>query len=607
MINYLTSNNKSKEVEIKQQIIPKSFWSFIKWIYSPYKIWVSIYILFAASTGFYSTINSFLIKLIIDKLSNPVEANQVITVIFWPTLFFIINYETHSLLWRGGAYVNLKISPIIKNKIINEVFTYVHKHSYHFFQDNLSGSIANKVNLLANHIEKISYAPLASLIRGTVQFIIALLSMAFINTIFSLGLLAWAISFIIISIYFLRKLKKLSDDHAYAQSTLSGKIVDSITNANNVRIFANSNFEKNYLVTFLDEVNNKFRKKELYRLKLKICQGLSISTLLTFIVLLLAKLKSENLVEVGDFAFILTLTLAVTENIWWLTEQADTIADSIGQCNQSLKSLLIPLEIQDLADAKELNITNGEVKFHCVSFQYQKAKPLFNNKYIHIFPRQKVGLVGYSGSGKSTFVNLILRLFDVNSGSITIDGQDIRKVTQNSLRSNIGIIPQDPLLFHRSLMDNIRYGKISATDNEVINAAKRAHAHEFISKLPQGYNSLVGEHGIKLSGGQRQRIAIARAILKNAPILILDEATSQLDSITESKIQESLWSLMQNKTTIIIAHRLSTLLYVDRILMFDQGKIVEDGSHQQLLDKVGLYRTMWNSQVGGFLPDKKLE
>ena len=200
---------------------------------------------------------------------------------------------------------------------------------------------------------------------------------------------------------------------------------------------------------------------------------------------------------------------------------------------------------------------------------------------------QKVGLVGYSGGGKSTFVNLILRLFDVTDGHILIDGQDIRNVTQDSLRSNIAMIPQDPSLFHRTLMENIRYGRIEATDEEVIEAAKKAHAHEFISKLPQGYESPVGERGVKLSGGQRQRIAIARAILKNAPILILDEATSQLDSVTESDIQESLWELMQGKTTIVIAHRLSTLLHMDRIIVFDQGKIVEDGTHTEFLRTMG--------------------
>jgi ATP-binding cassette subfamily B protein len=223
---------------------------------------------------------------------------------------------------------------------------------------------------------------------------------------------------------------------------------------------------------------------------------------------------------------------------------------------------------------------------------------------LEILAGQKIGLVGYSGGGKTSFVNLILRLYEISEGSILIDNQDIRDVTQDSLRRAIAMIPQEPVLFHRTLLENIRYGRIEATDEEVIAASKRAYAHEFISKLPENYHTLVGERGIKLSGGQRQRIAIARAILKNAPILILDEATSQLDSVTEEYIQASLAELMQGKTTIVIAHRLSTLLHMDRILVFDQGKIIQDGTHAELLAQAGLYKTLWDAQVGGFLPDK---
>lgn len=232
---------------------------------------------------------------------------------------------------------------------------------------------------------------------------------------------------------------------------------------------------------------------------------------------------------------------------------------------------------------------------------------MFQNKSVTIEAGQKVGLVGYSGSGKSTFVNLILRLYEVVDGQILIDGQNLSEVTQESLRQAIAMIPQDPTLFHRSLMDNIRYGRTKASDEEVISASKKAHADEFISLLPEGYETLVGERGVKLSGGQRQRIAIARAILKNAPILMLDEATSQLDSITESNIQDSLWELMQGKTTLIVAHRLSTLLHMDRILVFDKGHIVEDGTHAELLNRGGLYKTLWDAQVGGFLPDERKE
>ncbi|MGV8948429.1 MAG: ABC transporter ATP-binding protein [Candidatus Paracaedibacter sp.] len=247
----------------------------------------------------------------------------------------------------------------------------------------------------------------------------------------------------------------------------------------------------------------------------------------------------------------------------------------------------------------------GEIIFKDVGFHYKGTDPLFHKKSVVIKPGKKVGLVGFSGSGKTTFVNLILRLYDVTSGQILIDGQDIRDVTQDSLHEAIGMIPQDPSLFNHTLRENIRLGQTNATDAEIKLAAKKAYAHSFIKELPDQYDTMVGERGVKLSGGQRQRIAIARVVLKNAPILILDEATSQLDSVTEILIQDSMWELMQGKTALVIAHRLSTLLHMDRILVFDKGKIVQDGGHSELIAQEGLYKILWSAQVGGFLPEDK--
>lgn len=321
----------------------------------------------------------------------------------------------------------------------------------------------------------------------------------------------------------------------------------------------------------------------------------------------LIHLYGKGLISIGDFALILGLSMELGHMMWYTMFQVDQFNQALGKCRQSLRALILPHDIQDKNEATQLIVTEGQIDFVQVKFHYRGTETLFQNKSVTIAAGQKVGLVGYSGSGKSTFVNLILRLYEVVDGQILIDGQDIRDVTQHSLRRAIAMIPQDPTLFHRSLLDNIRYGRPDATDEEVIAASEKAHAHEFISQLPQGYGALVGERGVKLSGGQRQRIAIARAILKNAPILMLDEATSQLDSITESNIQASLWELMQHKTTLVIAHRLSTLLQMDRILVFDKGHIVEDGTHAQLLKQGGLYKTLWDAQVGGFLPDKMSE
>jgi ATP-binding cassette subfamily B protein len=292
------------------------------------------------------------------------------------------------------------------------------------------------------------------------------------------------------------------------------------------------------------------------------------------------------------------------EFLWNVTKDFSQLSKSFGKITQALRTITLPVDIQDHPHARSLSVSKGEIAFKNVRFHYKGATPLFENKTVVIQPGQKVGLVGFSGSGKTTFVNLILRLFDVTHGQILIDGQDIRMVTQDSLHEAIGVIPQDPSLFNRTLRENIRYGRLSATDADVELAARKAHAHSFIKDLPNQYDTAVGERGIKLSGGQRQRIAIARVVLKNAPILILDEATSQLDSITETLIQESIEDLMQNKTTLVIAHRLSTLLHMDRILVFDKGKIIQDGTHQELMAQNGLYKTLWEAQVGGFLPER---
>lgn len=308
-------------------------------------------------------------------------------------------------------------------------------------------------------------------------------------------------------------------------------------------------------------------------------------------------------ITTGDMVFIFNAIWGIMFRLWFLGEALAGMFKDYGTGSQALTILLKQHEIKDKPNAEVLDAPNGSIKLKEVNFQYNKHKNIFINKSIAIKPGEKVGLVGFSGSGKTTFVHLLLRFFDIQSGTITIDGQNIVEVTQDSLRANIAMIPQDPSLFHRSLMDNIRYGNMDATDEDVIQAAKQAHCHDFIEQLPEKYNTEVGERGIKISGGQRQRIAIARAMLKRAPILILDVATSALDSVTERHIQAALRNLSKKQTTIVIAHRLSTLADMNRILVFDDGNIIEDGTHEELLTLNGHYASMWNMQANGFLPE----
>jgi ABC-type multidrug transport system fused ATPase/permease subunit len=308
-------------------------------------------------------------------------------------------------------------------------------------------------------------------------------------------------------------------------------------------------------------------------------------------------------ITVGDFLLIMTLMIQLIRNVFDMANALPDTYDMIGSIRDSLDMLIVPRDIRDRAGATDLVVTRGEVVFDQVDFLYDRKKSVFRGLTLTVAPGQRVGLIGHSGAGKSTLATLLMRLYDIQGGSIAIDGQNIAEVTQRSLRESIALIPQDAVLFHRTLIENIRYGRPDASDDEVFLAARRAHAHEFIAALPLGYETLVGERGVKLSGGQRQRIAIARALLKDAPILILDEATSALDSESEALIQSAMREAMTGKTVIAIAHRLSTLAHLERLIVLDKGHIVEDGSHAELLARGAAYAALWKRQVGGFLVD----
>ena len=585
--------------------IPRSFTAFVIYHIKPYPMYVVGFIACATLSGLSALLNPNLSKFIIDRLIEVNDVNETLNVTFWPALLFVANMELQHLTWRGMGFINIKIQPIIKNNIIILTFEYVIQHSSRFFQDNLAGEISNNISVLANNIERILHDMSQYIIRGLIFLTAAFFNMYLVHPQFFYGLLAWATIFLLLSFYVSRRVITKASRYAESESQVSGQLVDRINNAATIRKFARSKFETETLLDYLRQMMQLFRNKERFLIIAHLLQGFSLTAMFAFMIYTLIHLRVQGLVTIGDYALILGLSMEVGYILWELTVQLDTLNDALGKCNQSLSALLEPIEIQDKPNAHKLKVTTGKVCCDNITFQYNGTNSLFQSKFLTITPGQKVGLVGYSGSGKSTFVNLILRFYEISGGQILIDGQDIQNVTQKSLHENIAMIPQDTTLFHRTLMENIRYGRIDATDDEVVAAAKSAYAHEFISALPKGYQSVVGERGMKLSGGQRQRIAIARVILKNAPILILDEATSQLDSLTENYIQESLWKLMQGKTTILIAHRLSTLLHMDRILVFDQGRIVEDGNHQELLVKAKLYKTLWDTQVGGFLPEEK--
>jgi ATP-binding cassette subfamily B protein len=590
--------------------LPKTLFPFIWHFLKEHKMIVYMVIFLSIIAGFWGPFNSVLIKQLIDLLPtiNGGANDGNVAVLAIPASLIVLNFIVFdNFTWRSVNYIWAKYVPVVQNKIISQMLDYALSQSHGFYQNTLSGKVSKQITNLSDGVIDIITYKMTNFLRGGSLLLAAFAASYYVNSIFCLILITWFIIFATISISMSKKIVNLADKLAEEETVVVGELVDSLSNHSNVRIFGRKSQENLRMMPFFDGQRKAYYSLNIYSIMLYCIQGGLIAIMMGFTVFALVKLYGKGLVTIGDFALILGLSMETGHMTWFLMSEVDYFNKAAGKCKQSLISLIVPLEIQDKADTTALNCTQGQITFDNVKFHYKGTEPLFQNKSIEIKAGQKVGLVGYSGGGKSTFVNLILRLYDVTDGAILIDGQDIRDVTQDSLRSSIAMIPQDPSLFHRSLMENIRYGRADSTDEEVIEAAKKAHAHEFISTLPQGYDSLVGERGVKLSGGQRQRIAIARAILKNAPILILDEATSQLDSVTESLIQESLWELMQNKTTIVIAHRLSTLLHMDRILVFDQGKIVEDGTHSEFLAKSGLYKHLWDAQVGGFLGDEKTD
>lgn len=585
--------------------LPKTLFPFIWHFLKPYKLIAAVFIFLALLAGCFGPFNSILIKHIINLLPGAQQTGNT-SLLTWPAILIVLNFIVFdNITWRSLGYINYKFQSRIKNQITSGTLNFVLGSSHQFFSDNLSGRLSNQINILADNIELILHTISLDFIRGTSLLIISFITAYYVNPIFACILFLWFIAFASFSISMSRRLVDLADIHASSETVISGQLVDSIANNSNIRIFAKKDYEISRIDKFLHVCQKAFETKQFFIVILCSVQGIMIATMMGFAAYFLISLYGKGLITIGDFALILGLSMELGHMMWYTMSRVDEFNQAIGKCKQSLSGLIIEQEIKDAANARDLLVQKGQITFEDVKFHYKGTQPLFQNKTVTINAGQKIGLVGYSGSGKSTFVNLILRLYDVTAGRILIDDQNIAEVTQDSLRASIAMIPQDPSLFHRSLMDNIRYGKINASPEEVIMAAKKAHAHEFIDKLPLAYESLVGERGVKLSGGQRQRISIARAILKNAPILILDEATSQLDSVTENIIQEALRELMHNKTTIVIAHRLSTLLHMDRILVFDQGHVVEDGSHTDLLNKGGLYKTLWEAQIGGFLPDKK--
>ncbi len=476
-----------------------------------------------------------------------------------------------------------------------------------FFMGSFAGTLANRISEVSMGVNHSLWTILFDFWPVMISFSVSLFLVSQVNSSLFLFLGIWIFVYVLVSFVLATRCRKYAKAFASTRSQVSGKIVDAVTNVINTKMFSKLGFERTHLSEYLNLEVNAARKTFWFMEKMRWFQFTSTLILQIGIISFALKIWIDGAISVGAFSMVTGLSLLIINDARGLSRRFLEFFEYIGNITDGVSAIVLPHEIIDEKNASNLVVKNGEIIFENVSFSHLPQRYVFKNLNVTIPPGQRVGLVGFSGSGKTTFANLILRFFNLQDGKILIDKQNIAFSTQDSLRAQISMIPQEPMLFHRTLMENIRYGKVDATDDEVIEAAKRARAHDFIIQHPEGYKALVGERGVKLSGGQRQRIAIARAILKNAPILILDEATSSLDSITEKAIQNGLEELMKNKTVIVIAHRLSTIAHLDRILVFNQGEIVEDGSHQELVQLNGHYAKLWSMQVGGFLPSAEQE
>ena len=561
----------------------------------PIKLFVVVFFAILASLA--ATYAGVVQKQLIDALTNELSFAEIKGIIFHIYAILALMW----LSWRIAGYTNANFQTAGKRDLYRKCFEYMHGHSASFFNGNFVGSLVRRINKYERAFEDITDQFFWNLIPTFFSLLLVLIVLWRTNTTIAAIFTIWTLVYLIFSYFYALRRMKYDMHQNELDSKATGFVADTISNQNNLKLFASLGFEQKSFWKLTDEWRKSLMKSWNVGITQEALQGVMMIGVDFIIIYISVKLWSEGKLTIGDIVMIQTFMGRIFDKLWEIGRNIRRLYQGIADANEMTEILLTPHEVVDVKEAKALRVKSGGISFHNVQFGYHRIRPVLNNFNLDINSGEKLALVGPSGGGKSTIVKLLLRFVDIQKGSITIDGQDIAHVTQDSLRKNVALVPQDPILFHRTLLENIRYGKPTATKAEIINAAKQSHCHEFISRLETGYDTYVGERGVKLSGGERQRVAIARAILKNAPILILDEATSSLDSESEQLIQDALHALMKNKTVIVIAHRLSTIMQMDRIVVIEKGKIKEQGKHGELLKmRQGTYQKLWHIQAGGF-------
>jgi ATP-binding cassette subfamily B protein len=530
--------------------------------------------------------------------SKDVIFRALINILEWLAFLYFLQW----CFWRVANFANIHFQSKIMAEMANDCFAYLHKHSFSFFQNNFVGSLVKKVKWFTKAFEDVTDKVFWNLLTLAVNLAIIIYVLFTRNYLLGVGVLIWLVIFFVINAIFIKYKLKHDIKRAQIETESTGLLADTITNSHTIQLFNGYEGER----AKFGETTERLRKIRHFTWSLsgwfEAGQGFLMISLEIGMLFLSLRLWRAGILTVGDFVLIESYLVDMFIRVWDFGKVIRHIYETLSDAEEMTEILETPHEITDIPTAKELIVEEGKIEFKNVDFYYNQTRPVLRNFNLVIGGKERLALIGPSGAGKTTVVKLLLRVYDVSDGKILIDGQGISKITQDSLREAISLVPQDPILFHRTLMENIRYGRAEATDEEVIGASKKARCDEFISQLDQGYKTYVGERGIKLSGGERQRVAIARAILRNSPILVLDEATSSLDSASERLIQEAISELMKEKTVIVIAHRLSTIRQMDRIIVIDDGGIVEEGTHQELLAQAnGQYKRLWEIQAGSFM------
>ncbi|QKC95332.1 ABC transporter ATP-binding protein [Mesorhizobium sp. NZP2298] len=519
---------------------------------------------------------------------------------------FIVLFALPGTVWLHSLLNQQTLMGNYPMRIRWQVHRYLLKQSMSFYQDEFAGRIATKLMQTALAVRECVIKVIDVLNYVIVYFLGMLFIVGSADWRLAAPLGVWLVGYILLLRFFIPRLGKVGEEQANARSIMTGRVVDSYSNIQTVKLFSHARREATFaregMMGFLDTVYRSMRLVTVLFGTLYMLNAL----LLFSVTVISLWLWMGQVVTIGAVAVVIGLVLRMWGMSQWIMWEMSGLFENIGTVHDGIASISLPRLVEDRPDAKEIAVSRGEIRFEDIRFHYGKQKGVIENLSLAVKSGEKVGIVGRSGAGKSTLVNLLLRFYDLEGGRILIDGQEIAGVKQDSLRAQIGMVTQDTSLLHRSVRENILYGRPDATDDMLVEAARRAEALDFIGGLSdhngrKGFDAYVGDRGVKLSGGQRQRIAIARVMLKDAPILILDEATSALDSEAEAAIQENLYKLMQGKTVIAIAHRLSTIAAMDRLVVMDQGRVIEEGSHDELVAKGGLYAQLWQRQSGGFL------